>query len=420
MKRTNLIFIMTLLLSVVGCTSADELIGSDEDVSESEFSKFRSVDEALVIANSAFIPGSEHSRSHRLATASDVKVITSNKSRSGELDTLMYVVDHGNNEGFTIVAAPKNVVPVIAITESGDFDSEETESNESFQYALSAAKEYISIGRDTIDNGPVDFIAQFKTERAYLMFTGYKNLSTKWNQGWPENIYCSNNYAGCAPLAIAQTCAFFKEPTGVSLTFSGRDKDYQPLDWTDILKHTTSATVYAPTESYISSHLSSCEASDSSHYALARFIRQIGVVVSSSYESSGTWTLISKIPSTARYFMPNRTVTDCGALQTLYSYLDRSTILIVSGGSHCWIADGTAKEGYEEALYIYNEKTGKYDYDSTTEYMSYYIHHNWGWGGNCNGYFLDGIFDTSKGYVYDGDSTVSKDYESLISVIQVK
>jgi hypothetical protein len=335
----------------------------------------------------------------------------------------MYVVDHGNNEGFTIVAAPKNIVPVIAITESGDFDSEETESNESFQYALSAAKEYISIGLDSIYNGPVDLIAQFKTERAYLMFLGSENLSTKWNQGWPENVYCANSIAGCVPVAIAQTCAFFKEPSGVSLTFSGKDKNYQSLDWTDILKHTKSDTKYYPTESYISSHLSSCEASDSSHYALARLIRQIGEDASANYTTNGEGTTVYNlyIYSTVSQYLPNRNKAKYYDISNLYSYLDSSTILIVYGGRHCWIADGTAKEGYVEVLYVYNETTGKYDYDSTTEYMSYYIHHNWGWGGNCNGYFLDGIFDTSEGYKYDSDlSSVSKDFGKSLTVIQVK
>jgi hypothetical protein len=119
--------------------------------------------------------------------------------------------------------------------------------------------------------------------------------------------------------------------------------------------------------------------------------------------------------------LPNRNKAKYYDISNLYSYLDSSTILIVYGGRHCWIADGTAKEGYVEVLYVYNETTGKYDYDSTTEYMSYYIHHNWGWGGNCNGYFLDGIFDTSEGYKYDSDlSSVSKDFGKSLTVIQVK
>lgn len=33
-----------------------------------------------------------------------------------------------------------------------------------------------------------------------------------------------------------------------------------------------------------------------------------------------------------------------------------------------------------------------------------YIHYNWGHGGNCNGYFLLGIFDTSKGTNITGPS----------------
>ncbi len=39
----------------------------------------------------------------------------------------------------------------------------------------------------------------------------------------------------------------------------------------------------------------------------------------------------------------------------------------------------------------------------TTSYR-YYNHVNWGWYGNSDGYYLDGIFDANNAYSYDNPS----------------
>ena len=56
---------------------------------------------------------------HRVATGSDaVQTFNSHMSRSGETaDTLLYIVNYDDTQGFAVISAPQNVEPVIAVVE---------------------------------------------------------------------------------------------------------------------------------------------------------------------------------------------------------------------------------------------------------------------------------------------------------------
>lgn len=70
---------------------------------------------------------------------------------------------------------------------------------------------------------------------------------------------------------------------------------------------------------------------------------------------------------------------------------------------HAWVVDG-----YKSRTQIYRTYYIQADgselnwiYDET-EYT--YFHFNWGWHGDCNGYFQTGVFDTQEGFEYDSNS----------------
>ena len=60
---------------------------------------------------------------------------------------------------------------------------------------------------------------------------------------------------------------------------------------------------------------------------------------------------------------------------------------------HAWVVDG-----YIRSIKGYN--------------TDYYLHCNWGWGGNKNGYFLSNVFDTDAGPEYDDYATSTRGYEN--------
>ena len=78
----------------------------------------------------------------------------------------------------------------------------------------------------------------------------------------------------------------------------------------------------------------------------------------------------------------------------------------------------SGKSGYHHVLFFVRKYTGGHAWvvDGYIDYVTgwrseehLYLHCNWGWNGNCNGYFLDGVFntDTSPSYEDNVSSTRS-------------
>lgn len=45
---------------------------------------------------------------------------------------------------------------------------------------------------------------------------------------------------------------------------------------------------------------------------------------------------------------------------------------------------------------------------------------NWGWYGNCNGYFSENVYNTDRAYQYDTNSnTVSQNYCNNLEMLSV-
>lgn len=66
-------------------------------------------------------------------------------------------------------------------------------------------------------------------------------------------------------------------------------------------------------------------------------------------------------------------------------------------GGHAWVVDGY--KYYEDVITDHNTEPATV----TTSYR-YYNHVNWGWYGNSDGYYFDGIFDANNAYSYDNPS----------------
>lgn len=134
-KKTYLILAMLLL---VACSEHDVLIENEDSQSEQAVqSEIRTIDEAYDIAAKAisWIGDGESRTSVRLLPSKrDIKVVMNNKSRSGESsDTLMYVVNFEDEQGFAIIPANRTMPELLAVTESGSYDPETGSEVEPFQ-----------------------------------------------------------------------------------------------------------------------------------------------------------------------------------------------------------------------------------------------------------------------------------------------
>lgn len=79
-----------------------------------------------------------------------------------------------------------------------------------------------------------------------------------------------------------------------------------------------------------------------------------------------------------------------------------------NGEIHQWAADGTLILVHEIQYFVDDKLI------STTITESNYIHNNWGFNGNSNGYCLEGVFDTSKIYTYPFIARSRADYSNNI------
>jgi hypothetical protein len=107
MRKINLALISAFVLLNSSCsTNEDPSLALNQD-SES-YAKTRTIEDAVTLANRVSAIDTR-SRGAKIATMSDVKVVTSHPSRSGEVDTLFYAVNYPDREGFALIAAPTSV-----------------------------------------------------------------------------------------------------------------------------------------------------------------------------------------------------------------------------------------------------------------------------------------------------------------------
>lgn len=128
-------FIFILLVSLSGCMS-DEPGLSKEEISGTaaslQSSKYRSIEDAIEIASNATSLLGEGTAVRSRGTGrvvdhlSEIGLIrNSAKSRNAEDDTLIYVVNYANNQGYAMIGASKKAPGLLAVTESGHYDVEE-------------------------------------------------------------------------------------------------------------------------------------------------------------------------------------------------------------------------------------------------------------------------------------------------------
>ena len=410
MRKSLLVTLALTTLIMVSCSDNDPQDLLVNNTTQKTMSKHRTVSDAIDIANR--LRKDKSSRAWNPISSDNVSVIQANHNgRSSDNDTLLYIVDYGNNEGFTIVSSSYEGEPILAMIEQGNYQSVETSENQAFQNILDASINYV--GALTLDTLRVPFMQITELPRPDTLFydtVRTKRLDVAWGQYWPENMYCPNKVAGCGPLAIAQICSFVEKPDTLDLDFPERDKSSINLDWSQIKHHIRSNFDETPDDLTILYHYYACETSTENHKNIARLIRQIGKDCNASYRAGATgvtWSAAKGILS--KYVMPHL-YTELTSSSMLYNYLlQYNGVAMICGGDHIWVVDGILFFGYRVTEYYYptiddvNYSTtpiGGYA-SITTNYTSSFFHMNLGWGGNCNGYYNSVVFKPNIAYEYD-------------------
>lgn len=406
MKKLFCSIISSIFL--VGCTNSDEpdvQIPQKDSESDLNFSKMRTLEEVLEIADNAsnmITPsGDENGLSRGYGRVIDYQTpiynIGPKNSRSNDNNTLMYVVNYTDNNGFALVSAPRDAPELLAVTEHGHYNPSEPIELEGFNLWMDETIEMLEAitNDENIPDitSPVSLDTIIKTVRDTIW---YREVAPKvrvaWGQGKDniiqdacEGLECPNGISGCANTAVAMVMSYLERPSSIKLTYLP-EKPILSLNWKELKKYL----------SYDDTQLCVFPESDYPiRTSLASLLREIGEQANSDYRSTATGTYPSVTPSLLRQFsLSSASDWTYGGGVASYEVIFNTpgAILLVRGnssrGGHQWICDGVQNYVIENKLYKSGNGGITWKYSSSSyspEY--YYIHYNWGWHGKCNGHY---------------------------------
>ena len=319
-----------------------------------------------------------------------------------DLDTLMYVVNFSNDNGFVLVAADKRTEPIFAIVDEGNFNFEllSEEDNDMFLTFLDYA---ISTELDDIENFSGNISQTRATSNGWTINTKYAPiLKTKWSQGGENNPnsygkYCPNKTTGCTVIATAQILSHFQTISHVNWSYNGVGAS-SDLHWSQIISDCENnngvlSSTYTP----------------QSLNEVAHLCRYLGIAFGAKYNSDGSTSVGEEDKpidwfnkwgglkaSKLKEYNESQIITSIKNGNPVYGRGNSGRkkflgITVKYKGGHAWVYDG----------YISATKNGK---------QQNLIHCNWGWGSSkfYNGYYLSKVFDTNSGSeIYDNEVTRS-------------
>ncbi len=235
-----------------------------------------------------------------------------------------YVVTCPGGEGFVLVAGDDSRSTVLgySLTETIDPDNIPPMLERLMQNAQSIAPEAPAQGPLT----PGEIIVQPYISAQWNQFAPYNWLTPKVND--------KHTPTGCVPTAAAQVMNYYQWPPC---------SYYREYDWETMA------------DTYIKN-----EYTEAQGMAVATLMRDLGVILGTTYASGGSSTSLGNYD-----LIPGYKCEDLSSKQDCRTYVERGPILVcaepISNASHAAIFDGLDSNGY--------------------------FHINWGWGGSWNGFY---------------------------------
>lgn len=407
------------VLAVISCQK--DLMEVSDIIDNNNFrTKEEAVDEIFNLWNTAF--GASDTRSFsKTLIIDEISLITSTDTRGAvneALDSVAYLVNFANDNGFAIVRADKRENPIVALTDKGYLDYEKLvtfpsenefeNEGEDVMYALlyNALVNNDKVSGRGVTRGGADYSDEWCVD---------ENVSpmviVKWGQSYPFNMlmrtadpsytsfgkntaYKGKMPTGCVMVAMAQLMVTNKHPA----VYSGYIQSWSMENLEEVSRYDE----YEFFDQYMDVN-DMPEPIRTHIIGAADLMRTLANQLGASYTPSGTGAVTSEAMNMLA------TVIDpdfYGGYITLYQYapdnlnysiqesLSLSKPMIMKGrrqyydtygnlrsSGHAWIVDGYMNRHKNSADGILYENL---------------IHMNWGWQGRCDGYFDYGILDIAQ------------------------
>lgn len=314
--------------------------------------------------------------------SSEIASKTTTRSTASDLlpDTLLYIVNFEDSCGFALVSADAQIADVAAYVEKGTLTPNQEIDNPGFKAFLEGYGEYARGIRDstwkmpdsllTIDtlhnkiNNPLfggENVITPVNNVYHLVYYVAPLLTTEWGQGIPYNLHIPNYmYAGCTAIAIAQIAAFHQYPANY---------DGHIYDWDSMLR-------YSQIPNY-----------GDIRYSAADLVYDAARLVYTQYGYEASIASYYNVPHCWDEFGYHYTQLQDVDFETIKTDISNGYPVFMRGrvpgeeNGHAWVVDGVA---------IKRHRLAQFNSIPDREY----IHCNWGWEGNCDGYFILGAFET--------------------------
>lgn len=210
-------------------------------------------------------------------------------------------------------------------------------------------------------------------------------LETKWDQGWPYNNLCFDKLgnvcpAGCVAIACAQIMFYHRE--GETITVTGKTFNWELLEEFKYEHPTRSAAA---------------------RDEMARFIRHLGSALVMKYDENGSTSNINRAEALFKHL--NYKGTDAATfsdhINVARNLINKKLPFYLRGISansnsgHAWVVDGWNEYYNRYTITKYDLEGNIVSVESTDGPRTQVIHCNFGWAGECDGYYCVDLFNTS-------------------------
>ena len=270
------------------------------------------------------------------------------------------------------------------------------------------------------DNGPLE-LTQTKEVTDADTITYGPFLQVRWGQNWPYNKYCYTTDgqkapSGCVATAIAQIMSYYKHPSSIIVDYEGHPQTLH-LDWDAMNNHVYS---FIP-----ANYPSSCPCTypyTEVHNKIGHVFRQIGKYVNMIYSIDGSDANSANVATAlANLGYAYGTYRDYNSSVVISSIMN-SQIVYMRGvdtnenEGHAWVIDGYKNIYGTTTVYVKPNSQLTWEILEQNTFSDKFYHINWGWDGDCNGYFTSGIFNTQLETTYDSGVSHKYDYNYVQSL----
>lgn len=305
----------------------------------------------------------------------------------GVSDTLAYILNRADDNGFIVIATDDRVNPVLAFSEEGKFEYEESYDDIVYANFVSKIDDYMA----TIDENDTAVAVQYDILESCV--SELPRAATSWSQFSPYDKYVIEEHPNCPVGCVAVACGQVMLYGKSSLEYHGEVYNFSSIrNALEKQEKELEGNVYSTRIVGPPAEISYDEAIDK----VAKMLYWIGKDVHMSYHpvSDGGSAASSEdaydLVKSLGYKLSTDGLTnfvDTTVMRHIVNgdivYIKGTDINVVAG--HAWIIDG----GY---FCWANEEKGVMN--------TPYLHCEWGWNGEHNGYYLGRVISVTDRYLF--------------------